>query len=140
MISRSALIAAFLALASCATPVERPGIVLGGHPTGPRRAETSFRFACEKAEIRSSHAYDATRDNAPVRHTLTVLVNGRAIGGTQAVMDKIASQLGDEMDAITISVFRCPSSSSGDGLGLMARDAATEWVLEVADGALKVEE
>jgi hypothetical protein len=139
MIRLAASIAVFIALAGCATPGEAPGIVLKD-PAGPRRAETSFRFACEKAEIRASHSYDATKDGAPVRHTLAVVVNGKAIGGAQAVMDKIASELVDEMDAISISVVRCPENSSGDGLGLAARDGGTEWLLKVAGGVLKLEE
>ncbi|HEV7692966.1 MAG TPA: hypothetical protein VGO52_19175 [Hyphomonadaceae bacterium] len=138
MISRAGLFAAFIALGGCATPGEE-GVVLKD-PAGPRRAETSFRFACEKAEIKASHSFDATKDGAPVRHTLSVIVNGRPVGGAQAVMDKIASELVDEMDAISISVVRCPDSSSGDGLGLAARDGGTEWLLEVAGGVLKLKE
>src|SRR5690242_1913119 len=119
-------VAAFAALAGCATP----GVF--EDPAGPGRAENSFRFACEKAEIRASHSFDAAKDGAPARHMLTVLVNGRAVGGAQAAMDKIASELVDDMDPISISVVHCPDSSSGEGLGLAARDGGTQWLLAVA--------
>jgi hypothetical protein len=139
MIRVAGSVAAFIALAGCATPGEPAGIVLKDR-AGPTQAQTSFRFACEKAEISASHSFDAARKNASVRHTLTVLVNGKALGGAQAVMDKVASELVDEMDAISVSVVRCPDTSSGDGLGLAVRDGGTEWLLGVAGGMLKLEE